>query len=143
MGVSHVCTCGYADVLIFATRLYSNMECKSKLKSVSEIGYVAENGKGFRARICIAFEKRIYVNGPKRTTRELAYADLNAARVGATSYEDAAAALKHALASTTANNAKLALAAASHAELAVAAASNAELALAASSAKRRMKSARG
>ena len=61
---------------MFATRLRSNM--KRRRKSVSEIGFVGEDGNGLRARI---YMNRKYTSGPKRPTRELAYADSDVARV--------------------------------------------------------------
>ena len=61
-----------------------------KLKPVSEAGHVAEHGNGFRARIKINGN---YTYGRTHPTRELAQANLNAARAGATSHGDVAAAL--------------------------------------------------
>ena len=76
--------------------LVSNMA--PKRKSVSEAGIVSENGDGFRARI---FMNRTYTSGPTRPTRELAHADLNAARAGATSLGDVAAVLKKQFSSSS------------------------------------------
>ena len=61
-----------------------------KRKSASVAGIVSEHGDGLRARI---FMNRSYTSGPTRPTRELAHADLDAARAGATAHEDIAAAL--------------------------------------------------
>ena len=65
---------------------------KPKQKPISHAGHISKNGSGFRARI---FTNRSYTRGPTRITRQLAQADLNAARAGATSHAYVAATLKH------------------------------------------------
>ena len=69
-----------------------------KRKPVSEAGIGSANGDGVRARI---FMNRTYTSGPTRPTRELAHADLDAARAGATSHGDVAAALLKQLSSSS------------------------------------------
>ena len=69
-----------------------------KRKPVSEAGHVGENGNGFRARIKI---NGTWTNGRTYPTRELAQANLNAARAGATSHGDVAVALKKHLSSSS------------------------------------------
>ena len=69
-----------------------------KQKPVSQAGHITEHGNGFRARIKI---NGTYTNGRTHPTRELAQADLNAARAGATSHGDVAVALKKHLSSSS------------------------------------------
>ena len=65
-------------------------------------GHITEHGNGFRARIKI---NGTYTNGRTHPTRELAQADLNAARAGATGLHartrDVAATLKQQLSSSS------------------------------------------
>ena len=81
--------CPWISTCIFVASFESNMT--HKRKSVSDVGFATVSRNGFRARIYV---NKKYTSGPTRPTIELAYADLNAARTGATSYEDVAALLK-------------------------------------------------